>query len=583
MFKNCGGGEMNYFGAYHLDIRPQALNICDAPHISKGQMTLSGFETASDARGMALVHGRLRNRAALAKQLGCAPYASQAQLVLSAYKTWGDEFVHRIEGPCLSCVADVEKKRMLIVRDRMGENALFFAEKSGSLVFADHPDMILKCSFLEPVLDREGICEIFGLGPARTPGKTPIHGLQELRPGFMLICEEDGIRLRRYFELEACVHTEDVHSTIEHTRALLEESVGSIVHLHPSAMLSGGIDSTALTALLSMRIGLLESFSVDYRDNEKDFVANSFRPEMDAPYISLAAHEFATRHHCVILEQENLVEALGRAMRARGFPGMADIDSSLLLFAGEIVRRAPSVVSGECGDEVFGGYPWFRPDAQIRTYSFPWSGSIELRQSILKDSVRSKVCLGDYVREALNEAMDGYDVSAIEDAQERKMFRLQRLCFDYFMPNLQERAVKMCEVHGLRVLTPLCDERLVSYVYNVPWEMKRMGGMEKGLLREAMRGLVPDKLRLRKKSPYPKTCSASYTSIVRGRIRELCADADAPIWKIVDADSLEKLASAPLNPVDTPWYGQLMAGPQMLAYLLQVNAWMKERGIAVEI
>lgn len=574
---------MDYFGAYHLDIRPQALNICDAPHISKGQMTLSGFENASDAGGMALVHGRLRNRGDLAKELGCAPYASQAQLVLSAYKRWGDDYTKHIEGPCLSCIADVEKNRMLIARDPMGENALFFARKSGSLVFADHPDMILKSSFLEPVLDGEGISEIFGLGPARTPGKTPIFGLEELCPGSMLICEEDSIRIQRYYELQASGHDEDEQSTVEHTRALLEACVADIVHLHPAAMLSGGIDSTALTALLSMRIGRLESFSVDYRDNEKDFVANSFRPEMDAPYINLAVREFGTRHRCIVLEQDALAEGLGRAMRARGFPGMADIDSSLLLFAREIVRYAPSVVSGECGDEVFGGYPWFRPEASISTDSFPWSGSIDLRESILKREIRQKVCLQSYVRQALHDALDGYDVSAVEGEDEKKLFRLQRLCFDFFMANLQERAVKMCEVHGLQVITPLCDERLVSYIYNVPWEMKRMGGMEKGLLREAMRGLVPDKLRMRKKSPYPKTCSASYTSIVRGRIRELCADPGAPVWKILDADSLERLASAPLNPVDTPWYGQLMAGPQMLAYILQINDWMKERNISVEL
>lgn len=574
---------MDFFGSYHTDIRPRALGICDAPHISKGKMTLAGFETASDAHGMALVQGHMRNRAALARELELAPYASQALLVLKAYAAWGDDYPKRIEGPIMSCVADVDRDRMLIVRDRMGETGVFFAQRGESLIFADHPDMLLKSAFLEPILDRKGACELFGLGPARTPGYTPLKGLRSIEAGCMLVCEDGKFAQRRYFELEARPHEDDAAATVRRVRELLEQAVGNVVHLHPACMLSGGIDSTALTALLSMRIGRLESFSVDYRDNERDFVPNAFRPEMDAPYIRLAARTFGTRHHNIVLEQDALAGALDQAQRGRGFPGMADIDASLMLFAKEIVRYAPSVVSGECGDEVFGGYPWFRGEVTLPEAAFPWSGSIELREGILRPEIREKLRLKDYVRETLHQSLDGYDVSCVEGAQERALFKLQRLCFDYFMANLQERAACMCASQGLQVLTPLCDDRLVQYVYNVPWAMKRMGGVEKGLYREAVRDLLPEKLRMRKKSPYPKTCSAAYTSAVRGMVRALCGDRDAPLWKLVDLDGIERLASTALDPAETPWYGQLMAGPQMLAYLLQINGWMRERNVAIEL
>ena len=574
---------MDFLGAYHRDIRSRALGICDAPHISKGQMTLAGFETASDANAMALVQGRMRNRRALAKELGCAPYASQAQLALSAYAAWGDDYPRHIEGPCMSCVADVARDRMIVARDRMGETEVFFTRDRGGMVFADHPDMLLRSAVLEPVMNREGLCELFGLGPARTPGKTPLRELESLEPGCMLICEGGACRSERYFTLETRDHTDDARTTVERVRELLEQSVASIVHLHPGCMLSGGIDSTALTALLSMRIGRLESFSVDYRDNERDFVPNTFRPEMDAPYIRLAVNVFGTRHHNVVLEQDALAAALERAVRFRGFPGMADIDASLLLFAREIVRFAPNVVSGECGDEVFGGYPWFRGEPTLPEDAFPWSGSMELRESILRAEVREKLKLRSYVRDALHASLESYDVSGVKGEQERTLFKLQRLCFDFFMANLQERALRMCAPQGLQVLTPLCDDRLVQYVYNVPWSMKRMDGVEKGLYRRAVQDLLPEKLRMRRKSPYPKTCSAAYTSAVRSAVRALCADETAPIWKVVDADCISRLASMPLDPADAPWYGQLMAGPQMLAYLLQVNSWMRERGVIVDL
>lgn len=574
---------MDFFGAYHADVRPQPLGICDAPHIAKGQMTFSGFETASDAQGMALVCGRLRNRGALAKELNCPPYASQALIALRAYQAWGEDYPMHLEGPCISCIADVEQDRMILARDRMGEQPLFYAVSKGSLVFADHPDMILKSGFVQACAGRQELCELFGLGPARTPGKTPLHGIFSVENGCMLICGSDGFKIRRYYEMQASGHAENEKQTVEHVRFLLEQSVNDIVHLHPACMLSGGLDSTALTALLSMRIGSLLSFSVDYKDNDRDFIANAFRPEMDAPYVQLAARTFDTHHRRVVLEQDALAEALEPAVRARGFPGMGDIDASLYLFAREIVRHTTCVVSGECGDEVFGGYPWFREDAPVSQDSFPWSGSMELRERLLRPEIREKLMLREYAQDALHASLERYDVSSAEDAQNKALFRLQRLCFDYFMPNLQERAQKMCAAWGLQVLTPLCDDRLAEYVYGVPWRIKRMGGMEKGLFRAAVRDLLPEKLLNRKKSPYPKTCSASYTSIIKARMRALCADRSAPIWKIVDVREIEALGSAGMNPAETPWFGQLMAGPQMFAYLLQVNQWMQERNVEIEI
>lgn len=574
---------MNYFGTYHADAFLRSLGICDAPRTSKGQMTIAGFDTASEKDIMAMVRGRMRNRASLARELGCAPYASAAQVVLRAYQKWGCDYPKHIEGPCVSCVADVAGDTMIVARDRMGECSLFYAWREKQLMFADHPDVLLKTAFLRPVLDREGACELLGIGPARSPGRTPVRGLMALEPGCMLICHECRLEIRRYFTLETAPSQESPEEAAEHVRALLEMAVNDVVHLHPACMLSGGVDSTALTALLCARIGRIDSFSVDYDGNERDFISNAFRPEKDSPYIILAARLFGTRHRQIVLTQDALAAGLDPAMRLRGFPGMADIDSSLMLFAKEILRHAPYVISGECGDEVFGGYPWFRGEPELPSEAFPWSGSVELREGVLRKELREKLKLRDYVRDTLHGALEGYDVSNVQGEGEKNLFRLQRLCFDYFMPNLQERAVCMCGGQGLEVLTPLCDERLVQYVYNVPWKIKTMGNVEKGLYRQAVKDLLPDKLRLRRKSPYPKTCSPAYTEAVRGLVRVMISDTDAPVWKLLDREAVEKLASSGLDPAATPWYGQLMAGPQMLAYLIQVNSWLRERDIQIEI
>lgn len=574
---------MNYLGVYHSNYPRSTAGICDAPCVSKGRMMLCAEETASEGYLLTMVYGRIRNRAELAEELGCAGNTACAYLVLLAYRRWGRDYPRHIEGPVVTCAMDVDRDRMVLSRDRMGEQPVFYARVAGRVVFSDHPDSLLKTASVEPVVDAGGMCELFGLGPARTPGRTPLRDVLMLEPGCALIAEGRSVTIDRYFFIQPKAHHEDSEETIRHTRMLLERAVDFVLPLHPGAMLSGGLDSTALTALLCARLGPIRTFSVDYQDNAEDFQPNAFRPEMDAPYIEMAVKAFGTNHRTVVLQQAALADALAEAVSARGFPGMADIDSSLLLFAKRIAREVPAVVSGECGDEVFGGYPWFRGNATLNDEAFPWSGSMALRESILKPEVRAKLNLRGYVRETLARAIDQTGIEGDPEDREARLQRMQLLCFRFFMANLQERAVRMCDHYALKVLTPLCDDRLVQYVFNVPWDMKFMGGQEKGLFRAAVRDLMPPALNSRKKSPYPKTCSPIYTEIIRGLTMALLTDRGAPILEWIDENRVRAIAESSLDPAATPWFGQLMAGPQMLAYLWQVNTWMRERNITVTL
>lgn len=571
---------MNYFGVYHQDYVQRNGSICDAPCVSKGRMMLCAYGSASEDGLIAMAEGRLRNRRALASTLGCAADAEPARILLNAYRRWGTDYPRHLEGPVMTCVMDSAADRMVLSRDRMGEQPVFYAMAGEKLVFSDHPDTLLKNASAEPVVDAEGLRELFGLGPARTPGRTVFRDIATVEPGCALILSGHDRRVDRYFEIVSHPHEDDETRTVETVRGLLEQAVDDILPLNPAVMLSGGLDSTALTALLARKRDGLLSFSVDYQDNDRDFQANAFRPEMDAPYVRLAVQAYHTQHRVVVLDAQSLAASLGRAVSLRGFPGMADIDTSLLLFSRDIARYARTVVSGECGDEVFGGYPWFRGEAALGEV-FPWSGSMALRESLIKPSLREELHLTEYVRDIYAArvalAEPGYPCTD----RERRLKIMQKLCFEYFMTNLQERATRMCGGAGLRVLTPLCDERLAEYVYNVPWDMKFMGGQEKGLFRAAVGDLLPEKLLRRTKSPYPKTCSPEYGQIVRQMALRLTLDRDAPIFEIIDRDALSRMARSDLNPADTPWFGQLMAGAQLLGYLWQVNRWMRERNVTV--
>ena len=574
---------MRYFGVFHADYSRSHAGIFDAPCITKGRMTLCAREAASDGGVIALAEGRVRGLARLNAALGCPRDGDASRAVLAAYRRWGEDYPRHIEGPVVTCVMDSNADALVLSRDRMGERPVFYAPRGDSCAFSDHPDTLLKTASAEPVMDGDGLRELFGLGPARTPGRTFLRDIMALEPGCALVIRGSARRVDRYFALQYAPHEEDETQTIDHTRALLNQAVDEIAPLRPAVMLSGGLDSTALTALLARRGGGIMSFSVDYPGNAGDFQANAFRPEMDAPYIDMAVRAFHTQHRTVMLEPEALAGALGRAMSLRGFSGLADIDASLLLFAGQIARYADDVVSGECGDEVFGGYPWFRGEAPLGGGAFPWSGSMALREGVLNAPAREKLKLAEYVRDVFDAHVAAAEPACDCAPRERRLRIMQKLCFEYFMANLQERALAMCEGAGVRVLTPLCDDRLAAYVFNVPWEMKFMGGQEKGLFRAAVADLLPEGLLRRTKSPYPKTCAPRFAEIMRGMARSMIDERDAPIFEWVDRDAVRRVALSGLDAAEAPWYGQLMAGPQLLGYLWQINRWMKERGIRAEV
>ena len=572
---------MNYFGIYHSDYTRSGSGIFDAPCITKGRMTLCAYGVESSGGKLAAAFGRLRNRAALTGELGCAASTSAAGMVLLAYERWGCDYPRHFEGPVVTCLLDAAEDTLVLSRDRMGEQSVFYVQGEKRVAFSDHPDALLKAAHAEPVMDAGGARELFGLGPARTPGRTFYRDIRALEPGCALAVRGGHAAVERYFHIEDVPHEDDAPETTARVRGMLEQSVDDITSLRPAVMLSGGLDSTALTALLKRRDNQLRSFSVDYQDNARDFRANAFRPEMDAPYVLEAVRAFGTQHRAVTLDQASLAESLDRAVSLRGFPGMADIDTSLLLFSREIARYNRYVVSGECGDEVFGGYPWFRGEAPLD--GFPWSGSLALRESLLRPEIGKRLNLSEYVRDTFETRRKAADPGPSYEPKERRLRAMQRLCFDYFMANLQERAARMCEGAGIHVLTPLCDDRLVQYVYNVPWEMKFMGGQEKGLFRAAVSDLLPEKLLKRTKSPYPKTCSPAYGRIVRGMALRMAADDTAPLFEIVDPKRLVDLSESELNPADTPWYGQLMSGAQLLGFLWQVNRWMRDRNISIRL
>ena len=172
------------------------------------------------------------------------------------------------------------------------------------------------------------------------------------------------------------------------------------------------------------------------------------------------------------------------------------------------------------------------------------------------------------------------------DGESKREYRMRELFYlniKWFMITLLNRKDRMSMSNSLEVRVPFADYRLVDYAFNIPSEIKFCNGREKGLLRKALKGILPDDVIDRKKSPYPKTHNPEYTKIVSNWMKDIVEDKTSPILDLIDRNAVETLIETGGSSFKAPWFGQLMRGPQLLAYLIQVNTWLKEYNVRIEL
>lgn len=504
---------------------------------------------------------------------------SDTEVLLKAYMEWGQGCVERLNGIFAFAVWDEGPQTLFLARDRMGVKPLFFALPREGLVFASELKALLRHPSVPAEVGDEGVAELILLGPGRTPGQGVFRNVREVLPGQCgTYTRSGGLRLWKYWSLTARPHTENQADTVRRVAWLVEDAIRRqlVSDVPVGTFLSGGLDSSVISAVAAKAMGeqgrTLRTFSVDYRDNAQYFTSTHFQPDRDDPYISCMAEFLSTDHTSVVLEQPQVVDALFEAVQARDLPGMADIDSSLLLFCRAVRRQVTVAVSGECADEIFGGYPWFRDPEVKPENGFPWAQSTAWRAAFLQEDFARRLDVEAIVRRRCRAALDQADCLDGDTAEQRQNRRLMRLNMDWFMQTLLDRKDRMSMWSALEVRVPFCDHRIAEYLYNAPPALRDLGGQKKGLLRTAMADWLPETVLHRKKSPYPKTVHPAYLRLVSMRLERLLADGTSPLFAFVRRQALEDLL-AHTDP--QPWYGQLMTTPQTIACFLQLDHWLR--------
>lgn len=505
---------------------------------------------------------------------------SDTETLLTAYIEWGAKCLPKLNGIFAFAVWDEKSECIFMARDRMGVKPLFYAYQNDSLIFASELKSLLAHHSIKAMVDIEGLAELFIMGPARTPGFGVFKGLTEVKPGEYLVFDRDGITLRKYWGLVNKPHTEDLETTAVHLREILQDTVvrqlGADVPV--CTLLSGGLDSSAISALAAQSLQAdsqsLQTFSVDYIDNHQFFSSNDYETNPDYPWVKRVANHIQSQHTHVLIDNHELAETLELSMQTNDLPGMTDIDSSLYLFCREIRRQVVVGLSGECADEVFGGYPWFRRESAYSAV-FPWIRSVRARTQFLAPWLAEKLNPEEYLNQRYKQALAEVPETNEEQKEESIKRRIFYLNITRFMPTLLDRKDRMSMAWGLEVRVPFSDHNLVEYVWNIPWNIKNCDGMAKGILRRALKGLLPEDVLKRPKSPYPKTHNPVYDIAVREKFMQMLKDQAAPLLPLIDRQKVYDIAISKRAYFDEPWFGQLMGDTQYMAYLLLVNKWLE--------
>ncbi len=536
-------------------------------------------------------NGELYNTEDLRKELKSYGYefssSSDTEVLLKSYIKWGAGCAERINGIYAFGIWNQRDKSLFLCRDRFGVKPLFYTVKGESFIFASEIKALLVHPFVNAEIDKQGISEIIGLGPARTPGKGVFKGIYELEPAQYFHINKNGIYKRYYWSLESKPHEDNLEKTTQTVRDLVVDAIKRqlVSDVPICTFLSGGLDSSAITAvssnMLKKKGAVLNTYSIDYINNDLYFKSGVFQPDADEPWVKRMSEEFGTFHKTVKTDTGQLIANLEAAVKARDLPGMADVDSSLLIFCREVKKDATVALSGECADEIFGGYPWFYRQEMLSSDYFPWSPSTLERAGLLSGEIASEKDITNYVAAAYEQTVSNIPLSGKENCDELLMRKMMYLNLTWFMSVLLDRKDRMSMSTGLEVRVPFCDHRIVEYLWNVPWEMKYLQNREKGLLRYALKGILPEDVLWRKKSPYPKTHNPAYAQAVKALLQDILNDPCSPILTIINKKIVQLMLDTDGKSFGKQWFGQLMSTPQIFAYLIQLDIWLREYKIHI--
>ena len=506
---------------------------------------------------------------------------SDTEVILKGYVEYNEKVLDKMEGIFAFAVYNQNTKELFLARDRFGIKPLYYCQKGDDIVFASMIRAILKSKVVKPYLSKKALGEILALGPSKKLGSGIFTGINELRAAHYMKVVNGEIDIKRYWNIETKECTDTFEEAKEKVKDLLTDSIKRqmVSDVPIATLLSGGLDSSLITAVVANNMeDKLTTYSIDYEGNDKFFKKTEFTVSLDEHYIDIMSKAFDTEHKYKTITQDDVIKYLKASLYARDYPGMTDIESSLLWFSKEIAKDYKVILSGECADEFFGGYPWFYRKELNDRELFPWINNLEYRQNLLNQNLQIEIDLKQIVEEEYKNTVNELP-EADRDKKDKRLFYIN---MTHFMQCLLDRKDRMTMYATLEARVPFADTRLVEYLWNLPFEYKYNNNTEKYLLREAFKDVIPEEVLNRKKNPYPKTHHPKFKEEVSRLLKKRLENKNSKMYKIFNIEEINKLLDENDENDILPWYGQLMTKPQLIAYLYEFDLWIEEYNIEIE-
>ena len=527
-----------------------------------------------------IYNGEIYNQNELEKKLDTPlEWNSDTLLLLKLMMKYKENILKDING--IFAFVYTHMDEVWVARDMFGVKPLYYTFYDRDIIVSSELKSILEYTG-KRVVNKEGLCELLGMGPSHSQAKTVFKDIYELRPGHYLKFKKNcPIEDHVYYQLEAKEHKLNYEETKKKVRFLLDRAIERqmVSDVDLSTFLSGGLDSSIISTIVAMNKDSLDTYSISYENSE--FKENAFERSRDSDFTHLVSDAIHSIQHDVMIDNKSLVEGLRQAVLIRDVPGMTDIDSSMYFLAKNIRQKHRLGLSGECADEIFGGYPWFYEKKRKLT-TFPWIRNLDYKESLLNDKYRNLLNLKQYVMNEFDMAIKETPILKTDSKTTIRERQLSYINMKYFMTNLLDRKDRLTMAASIEVRVPFCDKDLVDFLYNVPFKYKYKSKTEKKLLRDAYKGTVIDEVIDRKKSPYPKSNSSDYHNEVVRLLKEVLEDKSSILYEIFDIDKINEILNS-TEELEVPWYGQLMRKTAFLAYLYQIDYWFKTYKIQLEI
>ncbi|WP_163507016.1 asparagine synthase (glutamine-hydrolyzing) [Fodinicola acaciae] len=551
-----------------------------------------------DGRPLAVVvfNGEIFNAAELRAQLSAHGHTfrtrGDTEVVLRAYLQWGADCPRRFNGMFAFGIWDVRKEELLLARDHVGAKPLIYCPTPTGVLFGSEPKAILAHPMVPAVVDVDGFREV--LSQSGTPGKVVFRGLHEVRAGHLVRVRRQGLTVAKFWGLEAYEHNDDLKTTIGTVRELLEDAaaLNLMSEVPICSLISGGLDSSGLTALVAKVLkargeGPVRTFTVDYRGLAENFQPDEVRTSLDAPYVADLVKHIGADHTTVMVSTEDLLDPVMRAatLRARDVPSpLGDMQTGLYLLYREAANHSRVALTGQLADSLFGGLKWLQDPQFANADTFPWVALAQKRacpdgigNGLIEPRLLRRLDIPAYCTERFHEALAEVPGIPGEDRLNRRMREMTYMQLTRYPETLIKNDERLSGQVGLEARFPYCDPRLLTYAFNTPWDMQVFDGREKSVLRAAVADLLPKSVLERPKSPFPVSVDPAYAKVLRTELTELLEDPGAPAAALIDRPGARAVLDDP-DSLANGWRSR--ANVEML---LQVNSWLRDYGIRLEL